>query len=153
MDSWEPRYKFQTAVFEKGRRQKGLKRLKRLKRLKSIEHSAEGIGTVWREMIIDKIGKGQGGNKLRLCVSHRICKIIWRDLRIRAKRFLKDTQLDIEGLKSKLLSSHSLTLSLLSRLSQKKGGTELALGTPKTPKNQLKTISYSVCKTDMFLVK
>ena len=44
----------------------------------------------------------------------------------------------------------SLSYSLTS-LSQKKGGTELALGTPKTPKNQLKTISYSVCKTDMFL--
>jgi len=58
-----------------------------------------------------------------------------------------------KGLKEKCLEmmislSHSLT-----SFSQKKGGTELALGTPKTPKNQLKTISYSVCKTDMFLIK
>jgi hypothetical protein len=47
-----------------------------------------------------------------------------------------------KGLKSKLLD---LTLSRSHSL-KKKGGTELALGTPKTPKNQLKTISFLFLK-------
>ncbi len=44
-------------------------------------------------------------------------------------------------------TSHSLTPLTHT---QKKGGTELALGTPKTPKNQLKTMSFC-SKTDLFL--
>lgn len=94
MDSWEPRYKFQTAVFEKAERQNG--------RIGGMAERQKGLKKP-------------------------------------------------KGLKEKCLE---MMISLSYKfLTKKKGGTELALGTPKTPKNQLKTISYSVCKTDMFLIK
>ena len=96
MDSWEPRYKFQTAVFEKAVRQNG--------RIGGMAERQKGLKKP-------------------------------------------------KGLKEKCLEMMISLSNSLTSFSQKKGGTELALGTPKTPKNQLKTISYSVCKTDMFLIK